>query len=398
MLKKDKKTSYKPLIIPNEIYIDNFENVADEKAILFSKWYFSQTETRVNVLQEYIYETGYEIKLDYSYESLVKLWSWFEDNLKIINITEKELECKKSCTPKVYWNYIQKQKMTHTMVEIAIDISYYFINMLFKNHSNLHPDCIVKPKWKKNLKKPIVSGFFMDVSFYPVELILDCSSRSVEKKNPLRLKMIYDRYSDLASNPFKMKYDNNYSFWLISPYFRYPELLDFSQASKKTAEEFFYTYIGKSNERIAVLFNHIENDGIKIKKDFSPESLIFLWDWARKKITKRKLSSNEICEKELDYAPWFRNADYIPKTVISEFSCQLLIDLSYYYAEVLLKNYKNAQWSYFTNNKSYIDVNRPTISVGKYRIMPQCVTFEITTNLDDRNALYDAFIQVKKFI
>lgn len=75
-----------------------------------------------------------------------------------------------------------------------------------------------------------------------------------------------------------------------------------------------------------------------------------------------------------------------------------MIDLSYYYAEVLLKNYKNAQWSYFTNNKSYIDVNRPTISVGKHRIMPQCVTFEITTNLDDRNALYDAFIQVKKFI
>lgn len=37
------------------------------------------------------------------------------------------------------------------------------------------------------------------------------------------------------------------------------------------------------------------------------------------------------------------------------------------------------------------------ISIGKYRIMPQCVTFEIVANLDDKNALYDAFLQAKKF-
>lgn len=397
MLKKYKKAPYKSLVIPDEIYIDNFENETAEKAILFSNWYFSQTEMRINVLQEYIYETGYKFNLDYSYESLVNLWSWFEGNLKLIDKTEKEIEDEKSCTPKIYWKYICKQKITHAMVEIAIDISYYFINMLFKNHSNLHPDCIVKPKWKKNLKKPIVSGFFMDISFYPVELILECSNRSVEKKNPLRLKMIYDKYSDLASNPFKMKYDNNHSFWLISPYFRYPELLDFSQASKKTAEEFFNAYISKTDERITALFEFIEADGIKINNDYSPESLVFLWDWARKKITQRNLSSNEICEKELDYAPWFRNSDYIPKTVVSEFSCQLLIDISYYYAKVLLKNCKNSQWSYFTDKRSYIDVNRPIISIGKYRIMPQSVTFEIAANLDDKNALYDAFLQAKKF-
>ena len=398
MLKKDKKTSYKSLIIPNEIYIDNFENAKSDDAIKFSDWFFAQTKDRIEVLQNYINKSNDIFSLDYTDKSLIKLWTWFEDNLELVEKTDKELQNEKESTPQVYWKFIQNKRISPLMVEIAIDISYYFADMLLKKHSDLHTDCIIKPKWKENLKKPVISGFFMDITIYPIELIMESAKRSVEKKNPLRLKMIYDRYSDLASNPFKMKYDNNYSFWLISPYFRHSELLDFSQASKKTAEEFFYTYIGKSNERIAVLFNHIENDGIKIKKDFSPESLIFLWDWARKKITKRKLSSNEICEKELDYAPWFRNADYIPKTVISEFSCQLLIDLSYYYAEVLLKNYKNAQWSYFTNNKSYIDVNRPTISVGKHRIMPQCVTFEITTNLDDRNALYDAFIQVKKFI
>lgn len=46
------------------------------------------------------------------------------------------------------------------MIEIVIDISYYFVDMLLNKYSNLKTDCITKPKWKNNLKKPVISGFF----------------------------------------------------------------------------------------------------------------------------------------------------------------------------------------------------------------------------------------------
>lgn len=400
MLKKYKKYDYQSLLIPNELYIEDFENAKSDDAIKFSDWFFAQTKDRIEVLQNYINKSNDIFSLDYTDKSLIKLWTWFEDNLELVEKTDKELQNEKESTPQVYWKFIQNKRISPLMVEIAIDISYYFADMLLKKHSDLHTDCIIKPKWKENLKKPVISGFFMDITIYPIELIMESAKRSVEKKNPLRLKMIYDRYSDLASNPFKMKYDNNYSFWLISPYFRHSELLDFSQASKKTAETFFNEYVSKSNERIDCLFEFVKRNNVSVKKDFTPKSLIPLWKFIKNNIIIKQLSDNEILEKSLNLAPWFRDEKHITKTIIDESSSQLLIDLSYYYAEVVIRNYNGAKWSYFTNSRSYIDVNQPLISISdtNYRFRPYLMLLKFAMNSDDKNTLYNAFLKIDKLI
>lgn len=238
MLKKY-KYDYQSLLIPDELYIEDFENAKADDAIKFSDWFFAQTKDRIEVLQNYINKSNYIFSLDYTDKSLIKLWTWFEDNLELVEKTDKELQNEKESTPQVYWKFIQNKRISPLMVEIAIDISYYFADMLLKKHSNLHTDCIIKPKWKENLKKPVISGFFMDITIYPVELIMESAKRSVEKKNSYRLKMLYDKYAGLACNPFEIKYNSNYPYWTITPYYRNSELLDFSQASKKTAETFF---------------------------------------------------------------------------------------------------------------------------------------------------------------
>lgn len=400
MLKKYKKYDYQSLLIPDELYIEDFENAKSDDAIKFSDWFFAQTKDRIEVLQNYINKSNDIFSLDYTDKSLIKLWTWFEDNLELVEKTDKELQNEKESTPQVYWKFIQNKRISPLMVEIAIDISYYFADMLLKKHSDLHTDCIIKPKWKENLKKPVISGFFMDITIYPIELIMESAKRSVEKKNPLRLKMIYDRYSDLASNPFKMKYDNNYSFWLISPYFRHSELLDFSQASKKTAETFFNEYVSKSNERIDCLFEFVKRNNVSVKKDFTPKSLIPLWKFIKNNIIIKQLSDNEILEKSLNLAPWFRDEKHITKTIIDESSSQLLIDLSYYYAEVVIRNYNGAKWSYFTNSRSYIDVNQPLISISdtNYRFRPYLMLLKFAMNSDDKNTLYNAFLKIDKLI
>lgn len=400
MLKKYKKYDYQSLLIPDELYIEDFENAKSDDAIKFSDWFFAQTKDRIEVLQNYINKSNDIFSLDYTDKSLIKLWTWFEDNLELVEKTDKELQNEKESTPQVYWKFIQNKRISPLMVEIAIDISYYFADMLLKKHSDLHTDCIIKPKWKENLKKPVISGFFMDITIYPIELIMESAKRSVEKKNPLRLKMIYDRYSDLASNPFKMKYDNNYSFWLISPYFRHSELLDFSQASKKTAETFFNEYVSKSNERIDCLFEFVKRNNVSVKKDFTPKSLILLWELVKNNIIIKQLSDNEILEKSLNLAPWFRDEKHITNTIIDESSSQLLIDLSYYYAEVVIRNYNGAKWSYFTNSRSYIDVNQPLISISdtNYRFRPYLMLLKFAMNSDDKNTLYNAFLKIDKLI
>ena len=396
MFEKLKKTDYQSLLIPDELYIEDFENAKADDAIQFADWYFAQIEERIKILQDYISKSNNILSLDYTDKSLIKLWAWFEDNLELVKKTDKELEYEKECIPQVYWKFIQSDRISPLMVEIAIDISYYFTDMLLKKHSNLHLDCITKPKWKNNLKKPVISGFFMDMTFCPIELIMECAKRSAEKKNSFRLKMLYDKYSDLACNPFEIKYDNNYPYWTIAPYYRNSELLDFSQATKKTVETFFNNYVSKSSERIDCLFKFVQRNNVPVKKDFMPQSLIPLWDLVRKNISIKPLSANEILEKNLDLAPWFRNKNDTAKTIIDESSSQLLIDLSYYYAEVVIKNYNGAKWSYFTNGRSYIDVNQPLISISNtnYRFRPYLMLFKIAMNLDDENALYNAFLQI----
>ena len=120
----------------------------------------------------------------------------------------------------------------------------------------------------------------------------------------------------------------------------------------------------------------------------------------KKIIIIKPLSANEILEKNLDLAPWFRNKNYTSTTVIDESSSQLLIDLSYYYAEVVIKNYNGAKWSYFTNGRSYIDVNQPLISISNtnYRFRPYLTLFKIAMSSDDKNTLYNEFLKINELM
>ena len=398
-MSKSRQEQYNSLVIPDELYIEDFKNAKVEDAFQFAEWYFAQTKDRINVLKDYISQNNSNLILDYTDESLIKLWNWFEDNLEMVKKDNEEIEYEKEQIPQVFWSYIQNDRISHLMIEIAIDISYYFVDMLLNKHSNLKTDCITKPNWKNNLKKPVISGFFMDITFEPIQELVECARRSGEKKNPYRLKMLYDKYSDLSCNPFEIKYNDDYPYWTITPYYRNSELLDFSQASKKTAENFFHNYVNKSSERIDYLFKFIQKNDVSVKKDFTPQSLIPLWDFIRKNINIKPLSDSEILEKNLNLAPWLRNKNNIKKTVIDESSSQLLIDLSYYYAEVVIRNYNGAQWSYFTNGRCYMDVNQPLILIPdiNYRFRPYLMLFKITHNLDDKNALYNAFLKIGKY-
>lgn len=337
MLRIFKKKSYNSLIIPDEKYVEDFNTADPEKAKEFSEWYFAQTKDRIAVLQNYIKKTHGRVNMDYSEDSLVRLWNWFEENLEMVDKTFEELEYEKRQTPEAFWKCISPKRISPLMIEIAIDISYYFVDMLLCNFPNLRTDCITKPKWKENLKMPVVAGFFMDNTIYPIGLIVKCAKRSGEEKNPYRLKLLYDKYADFARNPFELKCDAYYPYWTIAPCFEFDELYECSQASVKTTKTFFNDYVAQSNERIKTLFEHIESDNVHIDIDFTPESLIPLWDWAYKKIRFRRISKAEEIEKKLNLAPWFRNSDYFHKEVIDEPSCQLLIDLSYYYAQVVIK-------------------------------------------------------------
>ena len=74
-----------PLMIPP--VEKSFRDFTKADAKMFFDWYVAQSEERINQLQHYIARTNpQEIILDGTSESLVPLWSWYEDQIK----TEKK--------------------------------------------------------------------------------------------------------------------------------------------------------------------------------------------------------------------------------------------------------------------------------------------------------------------
>ena len=69
-------------------------------------------------------------------------------------------------------------------------------------------------------------------------------------------------------------------------FMEYPDLLkDFDKMKKKEAEKYFNWYINEINNRILYLKTYMQKDieGESIF-DYTPESLIPLWEWFQTKI------------------------------------------------------------------------------------------------------------------
>ena len=58
-MSKSRQEQYNSLVIPDELYIEDFKNAKVEDAFQFAEWYFAQTKDRINVLKDYISPVSY---------------------------------------------------------------------------------------------------------------------------------------------------------------------------------------------------------------------------------------------------------------------------------------------------------------------------------------------------
>ncbi len=133
--------------------------------------------------------------------------------------------------------------------------------------------------------------------------------------------------------------------YLVSPF----DFDSFDNISKKQAQEYFEWYIAQSETRIGLLrtFTNEKNPG-RISFDNSPESLVPLWDWFEDEILfgEQGVSSEpkDGCNTEL------------PGEAL-----KVILDISFYFAEVVLRNNPSIAWGYFTKPKSRMSVNKPVL-------------------------------------
>ena len=75
--------SYVYKVLEPPFKCENFENMKPKQAKEYFEWFQSQIPERINILSEAIHEYDKNIVLDYSEESLIKVWSWFVDLIEV---------------------------------------------------------------------------------------------------------------------------------------------------------------------------------------------------------------------------------------------------------------------------------------------------------------------------
>ena len=184
----------------------------------------------------------------------------------------------------------------------------------------------------------------------------------------------------------------------ISPYARIP----FDEFSREQAKEYFEWHMSRLDHRIQVLEQYVRWEGFEIAFDYSPESLILLWEWYEGHIVLEKKSWKEYLRELRQYPKWMR--DEISRTKISMMKTMKFgSDIALYFAESICRNSDGKiSWGYFTGKK-LASVNRPVLMgfMKKMYMDPQTIIYTCTlcsAEEKDKNILFDTYNVWQKYI
>ncbi|GEK35703.1 hypothetical protein [Kurthia sibirica] len=189
------------------------------------------------------------------------------------------------------------------------------------------------------------------------------------------------------------------------PYMYPPfNLKDFESMSLGEAQQYFDWYTAEIPSRMRFLKQMIAG---KFELDFSSKSLIPLFTWYLTTINRYKLSDSELHEK----LTWFRHQNELsyevaeiqllsnPIDIMLE-DYALAMDIAIYYGEVLIHNYPQVGWTFFTKPKSFVHLNEPILDViddtGYLRKNPRSLLHQLIEQFKadqiNNHVLYENFL------
>lgn len=130
--------------------------------------------------------------------------------------------------------------------------------------------------------------------------------------------------------------------------------------TKKEAEQYFRWYLEQREERIEYLQNSVYQEREDISFDFTPESLIKIWEWYEGKIIVELRSPEEIAKERAEEPEWMQAS--IAEEQLSLKTWDITKDIAIYFAEVMVRN--NAPkiyWGYYTKPRNLVSVNMPVL-------------------------------------
>ncbi|MDE7431316.1 MAG: hypothetical protein K2N34_05305 [Lachnospiraceae bacterium] len=183
---------YEVMVLPFKF--NRFDELSKKQADNFFKWYVGQISHRIDVLKKYVDKEGKEITFDFSPESLIPLWEWFEQKIVVEKKTEEELKNEYKRYPDWMYDEISKTKVSMETLDIGMDIAIYFAEVIRKQYpEKIYWGYFTRPKNQMYVNQPVLLGFRADIPLCPSQVIKVCTLKSSEESKKTRLYDVYKK-------------------------------------------------------------------------------------------------------------------------------------------------------------------------------------------------------------
>ena len=179
-----------------EMMVPPFERVEfwemnKKQAQEYFDWYLGQADYRVNLLLTAVKEDGVDADFDYSVESLLPLWEWYESKITYRKLDEAEYQARISRHPEWMKDDVSDTDLSWETLMYCMDVALYFAEGIIKHNSSIYWGYFTKPKNRYGVNQPVLLGFKHNMDLNPRLIVTNCTRHSGREKLSSRLYDIY---------------------------------------------------------------------------------------------------------------------------------------------------------------------------------------------------------------
>ncbi len=179
---------YEMMIPPFEVM--DFMEMNQKQVKEYFDWYTGQINHRISLLYNTI-KADSGITLDYSINSLIPLWNWYEDKISYRKLEDIEFEKILNKYPNWMKEYVNNMNLSWETLTYCMDIALYFAEVIIKHNNTIYWGYFTKPRNRADVNQPVLLGFKYDKNLNPRLILENCTRRSGRERLKTRL---YDMY------------------------------------------------------------------------------------------------------------------------------------------------------------------------------------------------------------
>lgn len=197
---------------------DEFENLSRKEARAYFKWYVGQIDSRMEILKAAVLEENPEVNFDFSPESLIPVWKWYQKKIVFVRKPEEILsqetdrfqgwlvsqvmragkkyeDINMEFLRAIASEHIVETEISEETLGYAKDIAIYFSEVMRRNNEDvLYWTFIANAKRHVSFNKPVIMGFVSRVSLDASMVIRTLTRREQESKNENALFQSYNKW------------------------------------------------------------------------------------------------------------------------------------------------------------------------------------------------------------